>query len=201
MHRRVLFIGGATILTVVCVASVSIPPVRTVGQSMWRRSLESDSVPQSIAEAEAHGARHARSRDSAVFPPAVIARPYIGTGERRCVEVGVASVVRAGDVMASPLALYARDWHAGIRPPGKLSWFGGHARSGVPIQLIVRATPLDSAGSSYVWIGPERRLSWGFAKVLRHGWHDATTFDLPRSGRWLLVATLDQDWGCFVYSL
>ena len=200
MRRRTALVGGLAAVAGL-LTYASFPPIRTVGQPQWRPAAASDSVPESIAVAEAQGARHPRSSAPGVFLPALAARPHVGTAERRCVEVGEANVVRAGDMLASPFALYARDWHAGIHPPGKLSWFGGHVRSGVAMQLIVRATRLDSAGSSHVHVGAKRTLSWGYAKTRTYGWSDATMFDLPASGRWLLVATLDQDWGCFIYSL
>ncbi len=205
MRRRFLLFGGIAALTLICLAFVSLPPIRGEGRpAEGRRAAASDSVPRSIAEAEAQGERHPRSGAPAAFPPRLAARREIDTAERRCVEVGAANVVRAGDVLASPFALYRQHWHAGIHPPGKVSWFGAHARSGVPMQLIVRATRLDTAGSSHVWVGSEERLSWGFATVLPYlsfGLNNATMFDLPAPGRWLLVATIDQNWGCFVYSL
>ena len=203
MRRRILLFGGITALALICLAFVSLPPIRSDGRlPEWRGAAATDSVPHSIAEAEAQGKRHPRSRAPARFPPLLAARQDIDTPERRCVEVGTANVVRAGDVLASPFALYAQYWRTGGTP--KVSWFGGHVRSGVPTQLIVRATRLDTARSSHVWVGEKKTLSWGFATILPYlssGWGNATTFDLPAPGRWLLVATIDQNWGCFVYSL
>src|SRR5687767_5524504 len=132
MRRRFLLFGGIAALTLTCLAFVSLPPIQRDGRpAEWRRATASDSVPWSIAEAEAQGERHQRSRAPAAFPPRLAARREIDTAERRCVEVGTANVVRAGEVLASPFALYRRDWHAGFHPPGKISWFGAHARSGV----------------------------------------------------------------------
>jgi hypothetical protein len=205
MRTGILLFGGIAVLTLIGLAFVSLPPIRRDERpAEWRRATVSDSVPGSIAEAEAQGTRHPRSRARAAFPTRLATRREIDTAERRCVEVGTANVVRAGDVLASPFALYRQHWHAGVHPPGKVSWFGAHARSGVPTQFILRATRLDTAGPSHVWVGREETLSWGFATILPHlsfGLNNATTFDLPAPGRWLLVATIDQNWGCFVYSL
>ena len=205
MHRRLLLCGGIAALALISLAFVSLPPVRSDGRPPeWRQATVGDSVPRSVDEAEAQGARHPRSRGRSALPQRLAARQDIGVPDRRCVEVGAANVVRAGDVLASPFALYRSHWHAGIHPPGKVSWFGAYARSGVPTQLMVRATRLDSAGYSHVWVGRTEILSWGFARILPHlsfGLSSATTFDLPVSGRWLLVATIDENWGCFVYSL
>jgi hypothetical protein len=205
MRTRILLFGGIAALALICLALVSLPPIRSDGRPPeWRRATASDSVPRSIAEAEAQGERHPRSRAPAAFPSRLAAQRDIDTAERRCVEVGTANVVRAGDVLASPFALYRNHWHAGIHPPGKVSWFGGHVRSSVPMQLIVRVTRLDTAGSSHVWVGKQHTLSWGFATILPYlsfGFNNATTFDLPAPGRWLLLATIDHNWGCFVYSL
>ena len=105
-------------------------------------------------------------------------------------------------MIVSPFALYAQYWRMG--GPPKMSWFGGHLRSGVPTQLIVRATRLDTAAASHVWLGAEVTASWGLVRVLPYlpfRMNNVTTFNLPTPGRWMLVATLDQDWGCFVLSL
>src|SRR5687768_4778971 len=136
MRRRLLVLGGIATLTLIILGFVSLPPIRSDGPpAEWRRATASDSVPQSVAEAEEHGARYPRSSGPVAFPKRLAAEQDTGIAERRCVEVGPANVVRAGDMMASPFALYGSDWHRGIHPPGKISWFGAHARSGVPAQL------------------------------------------------------------------
>jgi hypothetical protein len=193
--------GGVTAIALLGFLGVSLPPVRSKGTAEWRRATSADSIPSSIAEAEARGGRHPRSVEEASFYPRRDTLAHVGTAERRCVDVGTSNVVRAGDFIAMPFALYIRDWKSGMHPPGKVSWLSAHARPSAPLQLVLRATRIDAATESYVYKGPTRTLSWGFGNLWPHGWATAAVFDLPSSGRWLIVATLDQDWGCVVLSL
>jgi hypothetical protein len=158
-----------------------------------RLALASDSVPRSIVEAEYQGARYPaagvpnnprRSWDSLAG----------GTRERRCVDVDNVSVAQSGDFIAGPFALYNPVWRTGY---GKLIWQSFQVsqpwRSN-PL-LTVRAARIDPSGETRVFDGLSISTNGTGTLFYPTGVH------LPTSGRWLMVATAGNNWGCFVITV
>lgn len=180
-----------------------VPPVKSQEVDVWRQAAAADSVPRSIAEAEAQGGRHPRSARPAEFRPRAAESVSVGTAERRCVIVGDANVARSGDLIASPFRLYRDYWRQGAPP--KVSWVAGHRPPlGEPVQLLIEATRLDEPAASYVFLGDVDTFRWSaiaMMELMRIPWGTAAVFDIPTPGRWLLVATVAENWGCFVLDL
>jgi hypothetical protein len=155
-----------------------------------RPALASDSVPRSITEAEYQGARYPvvgvsnnprRSWDSLAG----------GTKERRCVDVDKVSMAQSGDFIAGPFASYNQNWRTGY---GKLIWQpllvpSPHA------PLTVRAAHIDPSGETRVFDGLSITGNGTGTLFYPTGVH------LPTSGRWLMVATAGNNWGCFVITV
>jgi hypothetical protein len=156
-----------------------------------RRALTADSVPISIAAAELDGARSSQpsSADSTTAWFLSLTR---ATAKRQCVEGGRSSDAQSGEFVLRGLQEYATRWRHG-NP--KLMWVPAHASSSAPAALIVRATRLDENGDQVVFTHALDRST--SPPVLGY----RTGFNLPSSGRWLLVASAGPNWGCFVFTV
>jgi hypothetical protein len=163
-----------------------------------REARASDSVPRSIAEAEARGRQHPRLSTRPWYPKSLDSIGYVGTSERRCVDVGKANLARSGDFFAGPFALYQRDWPINrVHGGGKMFWqpvVG--ARPDAPTNLVVRVYQLDGGHYSRVWEGQPITTLAPVSDMLLH-----SNIVLPVRGRWLFMATAAENWGCFVYTL
>jgi hypothetical protein len=204
VHRRRgiarLLVYGAIALGI----ATGVPPITHRGTAVWRQALPADSVPQSIAEAELQGSRHPRSPEPGVFGQWWLDKATVGTSDRRCVVVGDANGARSGEMVGTPFQLYADYWSRGAAP--KLSFATAHRPPiGEPMHLIVKVARVDAPAASYVFIGRASTVRWSavvISKLMRIQWGAAATaIDPPSPGRWLLVASLGTDWGCFVLDL
>lgn len=167
---------------------------------MWRHALPSDSVPLSVAEAESSGRRFPRSAGPVEFSALMQSKVVVGTSARRCVAVGKANAAQSGDFIVVSLRHFADEWRRGIL--AKTTWVTAHrARIGRPMRLTVRASRLDPPDVSYIFVGAETTYSWAATLLMRFGWSRGAFIPLPTAGKWLLVATVAQDWGCFVQEL
>ena len=180
------------------------PLIVNRGTAVWREAVPGDSVPRSIAEAELQGSRSPRLPEPGEFVQRRLDMATVGTSDRRCVIVGDANGARSGEMIGTPFRLWTEWWRRG--PPPKLSFATAH-RPPIddPVQLIIKAHRIDEPAASYVFIGAVRVYRWptvATAKLMQIQWSTAATkIDPPSSGRWLLVATLGADWGCFVLDL
>ena len=159
-----------------------------------RPAIGADSVPRSVEEAEAQGRLHPRTSRTAEFdlPPAVRDSVRIGSAARECVEIGDAYFVRAGEFIAGPFALYRQSWSGGM----KLAWFPAHQSRFRRAQVTIRAARLDAPGDARVYL----TAALGLEKVF-FGREPLTGWAVLPGGRWLLVATSDTNWGCFILTL
>jgi hypothetical protein len=169
---------------------------RGEAQRDWtgRPAVPEDSVAQSVLEAEERGSRH---------PPAVTNNAgryhdsYTGSRERRCVNAD-AGAMRSSDFVAGPFDRYNDLWRQGY---GKLWWHPNEMPSEAPM-LTVQATRLDEVAESRVYEtrdiaspsgpGESRATSARFYP---------TGIRLPTVGRWMMVATAGNNWGCFVLTV
>lgn len=209
MRKRPLVLGGFAALAMSWYGGEQLIwfNSRTVGEPQWRVATPADSVPQTVVEGEAHGARFPRITANSVFHPSTGLVRAGGTSERRCVAVGDSTDVetksvdgaRSGEFYAGPFTLYAQYWRQGVHPPPKLSWRGAHRARPGSWQLVLRIARIDSAGPSFIYEGPIRKV--GRRYTYPYGLGDAAMFDLPSAGTWLFVATMAEEWGCFVFTL
>ena len=70
----------------------------------------------------------------------------------------------------------------------KIYWVPRHPAVGDT--LVVRATLLDSPADTSRFVS----ANWAVST----GWFYASGYLLPKSGRWLVIATSGPDWGCFI---
>ncbi|MCA9720835.1 MAG: GNAT family N-acetyltransferase, partial [Gemmatimonadetes bacterium] len=194
-------LGGGEALRyriLLAVALLCTLPAVAPAQAEWlgRAPTAADAMPATTAEAEVEGARHPRATPNNVMesaPGVTIA----GTTERRCVPAD-RDVVRSGDFVAGPFAWYNEVWHQGY---GKMWWQPSEMPPVAPT-LIVRATRLDAPAEGRVYETSEvaqpsgpRESAWTRIRFYPTG------IRLPTVGRWLLVATAGNNWGCVVHEV
>jgi hypothetical protein len=165
-------------------------------QNIWlgRPAVAADSVAQSVLEAEERGSHHppAGTNNAGQYPNA-----HTGTHERKCVNADADSK-RSGNFVAGPLLLYNDIWRQGY---GKLWWHPNEMPSERPV-LIVQATRLDEAAESRVF--EAKQIAWPSGP----NESEATSIKfyptgirLPTVGRWMMVATAGNNWGCFLLTV
>jgi hypothetical protein len=169
---------------------------RGEAQRDWtgRPAVSADSVAQSVLEAEERGRRHpqAVTNNADRYHNA-----YTGTHERRCVNADADSK-RSGDFIAGPLLLYNDVWRQGS---GKLWWHPNEMPSEAPM-LTVHATRLDESAEARVF--DSATIAWGSgpnASATTSPKFYPTGIRLPTVGRWMMVATAGNNWGCFVLTV
>jgi hypothetical protein len=177
-----------TLLAFMSVLAASALPAQDRG----RPAVASDSVPATVADAEAEGGRYPRSPEKPAYAIWFDTVTHVGTSDRRCVNVGTEEVVRSGDMFAGPFADAVRS----SRMKEAKFWLQPTHRPtpGVPMTFALRATRLDT--TSVGWV----RASEPF--TLQSAVLTAVSMPiglwLPSSGVWMLIATAGEDWGCFV---
>lgn len=183
MSKRALLITAMMV--------VLVPALAVQSQSPGRPAAPGDSVPGSIREAEASGSRHPRATAN---NEGSWAR---GTSERRCVDAD-ANVVRSGDFVAGPFEFYNEIWRQGY---GKLWWRPSEMTPHPPL-LIVQATRLDQVADSRVFEASDVASPSGPKEneATRIKFYP-TGFRLPSLGRWMMVATAGNNWGCFIHTV
>jgi hypothetical protein len=181
--------------------ATGVPPIKTEGKAVWRPAVPGDSVPRSITEAEREGSEYPRSDKPAAFPTFPNYPVRVGTADRRCVVVGNAEAARSGDFVAVSFRGYVEEWRLG-RTGSKMVWAAGHrAPIGERLKLTITASRVDTLADAYVYVSEARTYRWPAAMLIRHGWAGGEFVPLPSAGRWLLVARVGKDWGCFVLDL
>ena len=202
MRRRLLVLLLMCGILAVGIAT-GVPPHATTGVEVWRPAVGSDSVPRSIEEAERLGSRHPRSTDPVAFQKRWLNRAAVATEDRTCVVVDSANSARSGEIIGANFRAYIEWWSRGAPP--KLAWGAGHRPAiSEPVQLILTASRLDEPAPSHVLVGEVTTYQWSavaLARLLRMQWFEAAVIDPPMPGRWLLVARVGVNWGCFVLDL
>jgi hypothetical protein len=185
--RRILVGIGWLVAASLCSASLLLAqaPPRAVGP---------DSMPRTVADAEALGRLHPPARPGPASGP----HPsWTGTDARQCVMSTGQHFVRSGEIVAGPFTLGTRRWS---RESPKLGWapvgvVHPDAEGEYP-RLQVLAAPVagNSPGLLFEATGPAFSVP------------DSTLFypsrfALPASGEWILVAMIGDSWGCFTYRM
>lgn len=163
------------------------------GAGTGRPAVFADSVPLTIAEAEAQGQRRLSQRMKESLPFQDVAFT-VGGAERNCVDVGSSDRnnpvnVRSADFVVGGFELYAGLWHSGY---GKLAWWPVNSSAASPPQMTLSASRLDGPPASRIY---QIDLNRG-----KYYMYPANIY-LPSTGRWLLTGTAGSSWGCFLYEL
>lgn len=160
-----------------------------------RSAIASDSVHASVRDAEAEGRR---------WPAAVANNRYSsesaldgGTPQRQCVDVDRINIAQSGDFVVGPFASYNEEWHRGY---GKIWWHSASATT-PNATLIVRASRLDGDAAPRVFEQSFITFPVDHAGKRTGSLFYPSDFRMPSAGRWMLVATAGDNWGCFILTV
>jgi len=160
-----------------------------------RVAAAQSAIPTTAAQAEAEAAAYPHSEIASV-PQAFFSRPSAGTSDRRCVAADEAEdrqatgSLRSGEVIVrgrwmDPVGLRAGEEH-------KFLWMPLDGSAEMRAPLVIRAhhlgDPADSLRLTRDHITHGGGYMWGYPSLV----------SFPSAGRWLVVATAGDDWGCFV---
>lgn len=148
---------------------------------------QSTPPPQTVEAAEAEGARYPKASggaEQAMYDDA------FGPKERKCVDAdeGKHVAARSGEFVAGPF-----DRHVMFGSPKsarrKVWWAPRQTAVMPPMQL--RAAKVGA---------PDVTVIWTFPSVVsnENGFFFNTTFRFPEAGKWLVVVSSGNNWGCFI---
>lgn len=148
-----------------------------------RPAVSADSVPYSVAEAEAYLRRYTAATHGA------------GTRPMECVEIGDRDEVAIGDFVAGRFRDYRWLW---LQGGSKMRWSLAKVDRGAPPTLTLRARQIGDQSEAVVFTTSTAASGApsGMGSVMYAG-----GFRLPSRGTWLLVATAGEFGGCAVYVL
>lgn len=158
--------------------------------------VRAQSVPPSIAKAEAEGAGFAHA-DPATSVQSVFALPFGGSSDRRCGRMPSTPLPngswRSSDFIIRAVVSYSLGLQAG--KGHKILWIPLHGATLRGTPLLLRAVrvghPADSLRLSFVGLARANEAAGPL-----YGYPTAVLF--PSAGQWVVVATAKDDWGCFV---
>ena len=169
-------------------------------------------IRETVVAAEAEGAAYPHDVAPDHPPKAFATRPP-GTTERKCTngpptDLGIQSMmqVRSGDFIIGGQVGAGMPASAGRQ--SKIWWAPYHNPETYGTTLVVRGAHLGVPGDTFRYEQPHD--AWpapAFGRI------DTTTtaerkrdsffpsgITIPRAGKWLLIATAGDDWGCFILS-
>jgi hypothetical protein len=170
-----------------------------------------------IAAAEEEGAAYPRGPALGHVSAAFAGRP-IGTAMRKCVSGPSRRTeqdpLRAAAFWYMPTTIRSGDFViggqiGGTTPPSagresKIWWVPYNNPHENSTTLLVRGARLDHPGDTIRYAQPDH--AWPAGRIWRPATRDGPETEaffpsgiaLPRPGRWLLIATAGDDWGCFI---
>jgi hypothetical protein len=142
--------------------------------------------PQTVEAAEAEGAKHPKATEGTDFTYG----DAVGPKERKCVDADKEKhvVARSGEFVAGPFGTPVM-----FGTPGnyrrKVWWAPRQTAVMPPMQF--RAVKVGA---------PDVTVSWTFPSVVHNenGFFFNTLFRFPAVGKWLVVVTSGNSWGCFI---
>jgi hypothetical protein len=162
------------------------------------RASHAQQTRPTVADAEAEGAAFPHDPIPAVLPAAYDAGSFDGSIERRCVQPVRVSVwppsLRSGEMIVRGYV----GLQAGKRG-NKMLWMPLRDPGNHPVSLLIRGVRVDHPSDTLRQTIALRRV----ARQLGH--HDSfgfpSTMHFPTAGKWLVIATAGNDWGCFVLTM
>jgi hypothetical protein len=125
----------------------------------------------------------------------------MGTAERKCVEFS--PNVDSKWAFHHPVSRRSGEFETGALisalkagQPGKVWWNPLHNPQPAKAALIVRGTRLDQPEITSRFVSS----GYGFRGHAESAFYPSR-FSLPSPGRWLLLATAGNDWGCFIVTV
>jgi hypothetical protein len=162
------------------------------------------SAYQVVQAAQEEGARFPRGNPQA--PPRTFRS--MGTASRKCVEFP--PNVDSKWVFNHPVSRRSGEFETGAQisalkagQAGKVWWDPLHKPRPTKATLIVRGTRLDQPEITSRFVSSRYAYPVtkdGHAHLEEYAFYP-TGFSLPSPGRWLLIATSGDDWGCFIVSV
>jgi hypothetical protein len=166
-------------------------------------SSAAQDIPTTIAAAESEGARHLRGETPSVVAP-IFAHPFAGTEKRKCVappaDIDVSSgSLRSGDFIVrgyfsgegGPRAKHDRKFlWTPLHNPYVYEQSTGLLIRGARIGHAADTLRKSIAHAAYPSL-KLRRSDAAFPSLLR----------FPVAGEWLVVASTESDWGCFLLTV
>jgi hypothetical protein len=147
--------------------------------------MNAQAPPRSVETAEADGAKYSKAADGAEL--AVFADAF-GSRARRCVDAETHVMARSGEFVAGPFDTYVSLAGTGRR---KVWWAPRDTATATMPPLQLRATKVGA---------PDVTVSWTLPSVVRNenGYFFNTLVLFPQNGKWLVVVSSGNNWGCFV---
>ena len=154
-------------------------------------------IPVTVTQAEAEALSFPRADPTSLVQAKLADSAFAGTPDRRCVaassvqDVRATGSVRSGEILVRGLpgeaTLAAGNEH-------KILWLPLHGSRELRGPLVLRAVRIDQPTDS-LRLTIAHAVYGGGARGV-YGYPSLVSF--PAAGRWLVVATADSDWGCFV---
>jgi hypothetical protein len=140
---------------------------------------------RSVDAAEADGAKHPKA--AAAAETSVHATAF-GSRERRCVDAETHAMAKSGEFVAGPFSDYVTMVGTGKR---KVWWAPQDNATATMPPLQVRATKVGA---------PDVAVNWTLPSVVQNenGYFFNTLILFPENGKWLVVVSSGNNWGCFV---
>lgn len=181
----------------VAIGAALFVPAEASAQTASAHTATADSL---IASAEADGATHPRAERSRPLPAEWDARSWWGSADRKCVEVRGRGPARSGEFiiggeLGTDPPIYAgiavKIWWAPLhnsRTMEPLSVVGERLSSPMQMRLTLETVAFP--------VQPGQRI----AEADREYFYPGDTV-IPDAGRWLLVASSGDNWGCFIMNV
>jgi hypothetical protein len=155
-------------------------------------------IPASVAAAEAEGAALPRRAAPAPVAPD-FTRPSGGTAARKCVAPSASDADASGQLRSGEFLVRGRFvGRFGLQAlkASKIYWMPLHDPLDYPNALLIRATRIGHPDDAFRlavadWAYP------GHGHERDSGFPSLVTF--PSPGTWLVLATMGDDWGCFLF--
>jgi hypothetical protein len=204
----------ASRMTILVSLFAVLSPHSLAGQSDRPLSKARLPVRETIADAEAEGASYPRDR-APEHVPTMFGAQYPGTGARKCTSGPQTVGVRGSQVLLGyqPTAIRSGEFiiggQVGAGSPAnvgwqsKIWWAPYHNPFEYGTKLLVRGARLGHPGDTIRYERPDYAVPASGLLPTRTSGKKTDSFfpsgiTLPRSGRWLLIATAGDDWGCFI---